>query len=80
MLAEHGASWHEAEQIIAVLEARMTPNEMHEWLAHPRKAHRVVDPEARADWGIDLMWTPVNAIAAGKSRLVLEAARRHSGG
>ena len=75
-VADEGASDEQADEIIRLLEIRLSPDEMHDWLAHPKKSHGITDPEASGNFGVELKWTPVNAIAAGKTPLVIDEARR----
>jgi hypothetical protein len=76
LLTGRGASQEEADEIIKLLETRLSPDAMHDWLAHPKKSHGIADPEAGGSFGVELKWTPVNAIAAGKTDLVIDEARR----
>jgi hypothetical protein len=76
LLTGQGASHEQADEIIRLLEVRLSPDEMHDWLAHPRKSHGIADPEASGSVGVEVKWTPVNAIEAGKTALVIEEARR----
>ena len=76
LLTGQGASQEQADEIIRLLEVRLSPVEMHDWLAHPKKSHGITDPEASAAFGVELNWTPVNAIGAGKTDLVVDEARR----
>ena len=77
MLTSRGATDAEAQQLIEVLGARLSPAEMSDWLAHPEKAHGIPDPDSEATFGATLNWTPVNAIAASKTELVIEEAKRY---
>jgi hypothetical protein len=59
---------------------------MHVWLSHPDKSHPVPDPNAGKDFedaGLEdpgpLDWTPLNAVSAGKTQLVIDEARRYAG-
>ena len=82
MLERKGASSDEAGRIVELLSARLTPGEMHVWLSDPKKSHPIPDHEfakKMEDAGLvggPLDWTAVNAIAAGKTQLVLDEARR----
>ena len=82
LLERKGASSGEARRIVRLLGGRLTADEMHVWLSHPQKSHPVPDPEASKkfeDAGLApvvLHWTPVNAIAAGKTQLVIDEAER----
>jgi hypothetical protein len=75
-VADQGASDEQADEAIRLLEVRLSPDEMHDWLAHLKKSHGITDPEASGNFGVELKWTPVNAIAAGKTPLVIDEARR----
>ena len=74
LLTEHGASEADAEAIVAALETRLSPGQIHDWLAHPHKAHGIVDPEASESFGVEMRWTPINAVANGKGDLVVAEA------
>jgi hypothetical protein len=82
MLQSKGASSDEAGKIVGLLSGRLTADEMHVWLSHPKKSHPVPDPEFAKKMeeaglvGGPLDWTAVNAISAGKTQLVIDEARR----
>jgi anti-sigma factor ChrR (cupin superfamily) len=82
MLEGKGASSDEAGAIVELLSTRLTPDEMHVWLSDPKKSHPVPDPEfakKMEDAGLvggPMDWTAVNAIAAGKTQLVIDEAQR----
>lgn len=86
MLQSKGASTDEASRIVRLLSGRLTPDKMHVWLSHPKKSHPVPDPEAAKMMeeaslvGAPLNWTPINAISAGKTQLVIEEAERYAAG
>jgi len=67
----------QAAEIVQTLGQRLSPGEMHTWLADPERAHPVPDPESEATFGAVLNWTPINAVSSGKTDLVLAEARRH---
>ena len=78
-LEDRGASAAEAREIVEILGRRLAPQKMHSWPADPEHAHGVPDPASVKDFGVVLNWTPVNAVAAGKTRLVIDEARRYAG-
>jgi hypothetical protein len=86
MLEAEGATGAEAQELVELLGRRLSPDEMHVWLAHPEKSHPVPDPDATKQFeaaglvGAPLNWTPINAIAAGKVQLVIDEARRYVAG
>jgi hypothetical protein len=73
-----GATPEEAETIVATLAQRLSPDEMHVWLAGVEKSHGVPDPDPEfvEKFGVVPNWTPINAIASGKTQLVIDEARR----
>ena len=75
LLVDAGASLTEAQEIVAALSRHLSARQAKRWLSHPRHAHSIVDPAASRKFGVELAWTPVNAIASGHVDLVLEAAR-----
>ena len=83
MLEAKGATAEQAQELVSVLSKRLSPSKMEVWLSHPKKSHPVPDPEAAKDFeaaglGADVLnWTPVNAVAAGKTQLVIDEARRY---
>ena len=83
LLQAEGATASEAEELVAILSNRLTPDEIHVWLTHPEKSHSIPDPDASekfADAGlipVVLNWTPINAVSAGKINLVIEEAKRY---
>ena len=84
MLVDRGATVQQARELVETLGRRLSAKEMHVWLADDRRSHGIPDedPELKAEWeamGLVLPamhWTPVNAIGAGKTDLVLAEARR----
>ncbi len=46
LLTGQGASQEEADEIIRLLEVRLSPRGMHDWLAHSKESHAITDPEA----------------------------------
>lgn len=82
MLRQQGAAPGEADEIVALLAERLSPDEMHVWLSHPQKSHGIPDPEAAREMEAKGLipvipnWTPVNAIAGGKTHLVIAEAKR----
>jgi hypothetical protein len=83
LLEAEGATPAEAQELVELLSCRLSPDEMHVWLAHPEKSHPVPDPdsakrfEAAGLLGAPLNWTPINAISAGKTKLVIDEAKRY---
>ena len=47
------------------------------WLSDPEKSHGVPDPDSEERFDVVLNWTPINAVSAGRTELVIEAARRY---
>ncbi len=80
LLTDAGATSDEAQRIVGLLGRRLAPDEMHDWLAHPQRAHPVPDPESEATFGVVLDWTAINAVGAGKTHLVLDEAARFAEG
>lgn len=82
MLESRGASSDEASRVVQLLSGRLTPDKMHVWLSDPKKSHPIPDPEFAQkmnDAGLvggPMNWTAVNAISAGKTRLVIDEAER----
>ena len=82
MLEAEGATAAQAREIVQTLSGRLTPDQMHVWLSHPEKSHPVPDPEASKQFEdaglvpVVMNWTPVNAISAGKTELVIAEAKR----
>ena len=54
-----------------------SPDEMRFWLSDPEKSHGVPDPDSEERFDVVLNWTPINAVSAGRTELVIEAARRY---
>ena len=65
------------EQIVRILSERLSAEEIHTWLADPEQSHPIPDPASEAKWGVVLDWTPINAVIAGRTNLVIEEARRY---
>lgn len=86
MLRSKGASSDEASRIVRLLSGRLTADQMHVWLSHPKKSHPIPDPDAGKAMekaglvGGTLDWTAVNAISAGKTPLVIDEAERYAAG
>ncbi len=80
MLEAKGATPDQAAEVVAILGRRLSADEMHTWLSHPEKSHGVPDPEVGELFGVVMKWTPINAVAAGKTTLVIDEARRFAGG
>jgi len=86
LLESEGASAQEAGRIVELLGARLTPDEMHVWLSHPKRSHPIPDREFAQKMeeaglvGSATNWTAVNAIAAGKTQLVIDEAERFAAG
>jgi hypothetical protein len=82
MLEDEGATATEAQEIVQILSRRLTPDEMYVWLSHPEKSHPVPDPDSAKsleDAGLApvvMNWTPINAVTAGKTELVIAEAKR----
>ena len=79
LLEDRGATAAEAEEIVSALAGRLTPEQMHVWLAHPERSHPIPDESTVATLGMTLHWTAVNAIASGNTGLVVAEARRFGG-
>ena len=79
LLEGRGASAAEAEEIVSALARRLSPEQMHVWLAHPEKSHPIPDESTNAALGMTLHWTAVNAIASGNTGLVVAEAHRFAG-
>lgn len=83
MLEVQGATHAEAQELVELLSRRLSPDQMHVWLTHPDKSHPVPEPDAGKQFeaaglvGAPLNWTPINAIAAGKTKLVIDEAKRY---
>jgi hypothetical protein len=77
MLQAEGATPEQAGELVQILGQRLSPDQMHTWLSHPDKAHGIPDPESAEKFGVTMNWTPINAVAAGKTALVIEEARRY---
>lgn len=89
MLEERGATPDEAGEIVDALRQRLSPKQMHVWLSHPMKSHPIPDdppPPPPEDPGpltlmpVQLRWTAINAVGAGKAYLVVAEARRYADG
>ena len=80
LLEERGASAEEAEEIVSALAGRLSPEQMHVWLAHPERSHPIPDESTEAALGMTLHWTAVNAIASGNTGLVVAEAHRFAAG
>lgn len=78
LLEEAGASSAEAAEITESLITRLTPRQAHEWLTHPERCHPVEDDEQVL--GVNMVWTPINAVESGKTHLVVDEARRFASG
>lgn len=76
LLIDAGATSDEAQQLVELLGRRMSPREMRVWLTHPDKCHLVPDPDTVETFGVELVWTPINAVPAGKTGLVIAEAQR----
>lgn len=79
MLEGSGATAEQAEEIVQILGHKLSPDRMHVWLSHPKKSHGVPDPASDERFGVVLKWTPLNAVSAGKTQLVIDEARRYAG-
>ena len=79
LLEHRGATAAEAEEIVTALARRLTPEQMHVWLAHPEQSHPIPDESTNATLGMTLHWTAVNAIASGNTGLVVAEAQRFAG-
>ena len=76
MLEAEGATAEQAQEIVEILGRRMSHDEMHIWFSHPEKAHGIPDPDSAEKFGVVLNWTPINAVSAGKTALVIDEAKR----
>lgn len=82
MLEDAGAMEAQAQDIVQALSSRLTPDQMNVWLSHPEKSHGVPDPGTSKqceDAGlvpVVMNWTPINAVSAGKTDLVIAEAKR----
>jgi hypothetical protein len=83
MLEVAGATAAQAQEIVEILGRRLSPDEMHVWVAHPENSHSIPNPGAAKEYeakGLipaDMNWTPINTVSAGKTKLVIDEARRH---
>ena len=64
---------------MSTLAGRLSPEQMHVWLAHPERSHPIPDESTNAALGMTLHWTAVNAIASGNTGLVIAEAHRFAG-
>jgi hypothetical protein len=87
MLEGKGATAEQAQEIVEILGRRLSPDEMHIWLADPDKSHPIPDTDAAKEFeakGLiapaSLNWTPINAVSAGKTKLVIDEAKRYAPG
>jgi hypothetical protein len=80
LLRDNGSAPEAAAEIVALLGQRLSPKEMHTWLADPDRSHPVPDPESEEKWSVVLNWTAINAVSAGKTEFVLAEARRFAAG
>lgn len=78
MLTERGATDEQAHELVAILGTRLSPARINDWLADPQKSHGIPDPDSEAKFGTTMHWTAVNAIASGKTDLVIQEARRYA--
>ena len=76
MLEAEGTTAEQAQEIVEILSRRMSHDDMHIWLSHPEKSHGIPDPDSEEKFGVVLNWTPINAVSAGKTALVIDEARR----
>ena len=76
LLVDAGATPDEAQELVALLGQRISPSDMRVWLTHPENCHPVPDPTTVETFGVELVWTPINAVPAGKTDLVIAEARR----
>lgn len=82
MLEDAGATEAQARDIVQTLSSRLTPDQMDVWLSHPERSHPVPDPGSSKrfeDAGlvpVVMSWTPINAVSAGKTELVVAEAKR----
>jgi hypothetical protein len=76
MLEAKGAAAGDAQEIVEILSHRISHDDMHVWLSHPKKSHGIPDPELEEKFGVVMYWTPINAVSAGKTALVIDEARR----
>ena len=79
LLEGRGASAAEAEEIVSALARRLSPEQMHVWLAHPERSHPIPDESTNASLGMTLHWTAVSAVASGNTDLVVAEAHRFAG-
>ena len=79
LLEDRGATAAEAEEIVSALARRLSPEQMHIWLAHPERSHPIPDESTNETLGMTLHWTAVNAIASGNTGLVVAEAHRFAG-
>jgi len=79
LLEDRGATAAEAEEIVSTLGRRLSPEQMHIWLAHPEQSHPIPDESTNATLGMTLHWTAVSAIASGNTALVVAEAHRFAG-
>ena len=75
-----GATNAEATQLVEILSAQLSPKEIRAWVADPEKANPVPDPDTVEEWGFAMHWTGINAIAKGKTHLVIAEAERFAAG
>jgi hypothetical protein len=87
MLESEGATAAQAREIVEILGRRLSPDEMHVWLTHPEKSHPIPDADAAKEFEAKgliapavLNWTPINAVSAGKTKLVIDEAARYVAG
>lgn len=80
LLVDAGAAPGDAQELVGLLGQRMPPRDMRVWLTHPEKCHLVPDPGTVEQFGVELVWTPINAVGAGKTDLVVAEARRFVSG
>ena len=82
MLEAEGATPGQADELVQTLGRRLTPSQMHVWLSDPKKSHPVPDPDSAKEFEekglvpVVMNWTPINAVASGRTQLVLDEARR----
>lgn len=85
MLEARGATAEEAQEILDTLGRRLSPDKVQVWLSHPKKSHPIPDPDAAKGLEeaglvpVPMNWTPINAISAGRTHLVIDEARRYVG-
>ena len=86
MLEAGGATAAQARELVEILGRRLSADEMHVWLTHPEKSHPIPDPDASKEFEakglipVAMNWTPINAVSAGKTKLVIDEARRYVAG